>query len=234
MLDLRHRLSARVECTSPGPVGYSAAKQGASLPDVTPTRGLIGDGVRRRCTLPWCPARAPAPRGRRAHPASALGGGLRRLRQQGQVRRPHHALPGAPRLRRRDLSRSTRAAPRCSAAAPIPTIAAAPSPRGRRHPRGARRTSLVRERCARRRRPASAAASSSRPASPRRATRARARQAELVGHRRAQTGIRLVGPELHGARSCPHHRLALCSSVVLDTDRLARRAHRPREPERRA
>src|SRR5262249_61957091 len=34
-----------------------------------------------------------------------------------------------------------------------------------------------------------------------------------------RTGIRLIGPNCMGL-IVPHHRLALCSSVVLDTDRL--------------
>jgi len=46
----------------------------------------------------------------------------------------------------------------------------------------------------------------------------RARQAALVEIVR-QTGIRLVGPNCMGL-IVPHHRLALCSSVVLDTERL--------------
>jgi acyl-CoA synthetase (NDP forming) len=46
-----------------------------------------------------------------------------------------------------------------------------------------------------------------------------ARQAELVAIARA-SGTRLVGPNCMGL-IVPHHRLALCSSVVLDTDRLA-------------
>ena len=46
-----------------------------------------------------------------------------------------------------------------------------------------------------------------------------ARQAELVRIARA-SGTRLVGPNCMGL-IVPHHRLALCSSVVLDTDRLA-------------
>jgi acyl-CoA synthetase (NDP forming) len=46
----------------------------------------------------------------------------------------------------------------------------------------------------------------------------RARQAALVEIVR-QTGIRLVGPNCMGL-IVPHHRLALCSSVVLDTDHL--------------
>ena len=46
-----------------------------------------------------------------------------------------------------------------------------------------------------------------------------ARQAELVQITR-ETGTRLVGPNCMGL-IVPHHRLALCSSVVLDTDRLA-------------
>src|SRR6185503_5589524 len=46
----------------------------------------------------------------------------------------------------------------------------------------------------------------------------RARQAALVEIVR-QTGIRLGGPNCMGL-IVPHHRLALCSSVVLDTDRL--------------
>ena len=46
-----------------------------------------------------------------------------------------------------------------------------------------------------------------------------ARQAELVRIAR-ETGTRLVGPNCMGL-IVPHHRLALCSSVVLDTDRLA-------------
>ena len=46
-----------------------------------------------------------------------------------------------------------------------------------------------------------------------------ARQAELVRIAR-QSGTRLVGPNCMGL-IVPHHRLALCSSVVLDTDRLA-------------
>jgi len=45
-----------------------------------------------------------------------------------------------------------------------------------------------------------------------------ARQAELVEITR-RTGIRLVGPNCMGL-IVPHHRLALCSSVVLDTERL--------------
>ena len=45
-----------------------------------------------------------------------------------------------------------------------------------------------------------------------------ARQAELVAISR-ETGMRLVGPNCMGL-IVPHHRLALCSSVVLDTDRL--------------
>ena len=45
-----------------------------------------------------------------------------------------------------------------------------------------------------------------------------ARQAELVAIAR-ETGMRLVGPNCMGL-IVPHHRLALCSSVVLDTDRL--------------
>ena len=44
------------------------------------------------------------------------------------------------------------------------------------------------------------------------------RQAELVAIARA-SGTRLVGPNCMGL-IVPHHRLALCSSVVLDTDRL--------------
>ena len=46
-----------------------------------------------------------------------------------------------------------------------------------------------------------------------------ARQAELVRIAR-ESGTRLVGPNCMGL-IVPHHRLALCSSVVLDTDRLA-------------
>jgi acetyl-CoA synthetase (ADP-forming) len=46
-----------------------------------------------------------------------------------------------------------------------------------------------------------------------------ARQAELVQIAR-ESGTRLVGPNCMGL-IVPHHRLALCSSVVLDTDRLA-------------
>jgi acyl-CoA synthetase (NDP forming) len=46
-----------------------------------------------------------------------------------------------------------------------------------------------------------------------------ARQAELVRITR-ESGTRLVGPNCMGL-IVPHHRLALCSSVVLDTDRLA-------------
>jgi acyl-CoA synthetase (NDP forming) len=45
-----------------------------------------------------------------------------------------------------------------------------------------------------------------------------ARQAELVAIAR-ESGTRLVGPNCMGL-IVPHHRLALCSSVVLDTDRL--------------
>jgi acyl-CoA synthetase (NDP forming) len=45
-----------------------------------------------------------------------------------------------------------------------------------------------------------------------------ARQAELVAITR-ETGTRLVGPNCMGL-IVPHHRLALCSSVVLDTDQL--------------
>ena len=45
-----------------------------------------------------------------------------------------------------------------------------------------------------------------------------ARQAALVEVSR-RTGIRLIGPNCMGL-IVPHHRLALCSSVVLDTDRL--------------
>src|SRR5204863_9727360 len=45
-----------------------------------------------------------------------------------------------------------------------------------------------------------------------------ARQAALVEIAR-RTGMRLVGPNCMGL-IVPHHRLALCSSVVLDTDRL--------------
>jgi acyl-CoA synthetase (NDP forming) len=45
------------------------------------------------------------------------------------------------------------------------------------------------------------------------------RQAELVAIAR-ETGTRLIGPNCMGL-IVPHHRLALCSSVVLDTDRLA-------------
>ncbi len=45
-----------------------------------------------------------------------------------------------------------------------------------------------------------------------------ARQAELVAIAR-ESGMRLVGPNCMGL-IVPHHRLALCSSVVLDTDRL--------------
>ena len=45
------------------------------------------------------------------------------------------------------------------------------------------------------------------------------RQAELVRIAR-DSGTRLVGPNCMGL-IVPHHRLALCSSVVLDTDRLA-------------
>ena len=45
-----------------------------------------------------------------------------------------------------------------------------------------------------------------------------ARQAALVEVARA-TGIRLIGPNCMGL-IVPHHRLALCSSVVLDTDQL--------------
>ncbi len=45
-----------------------------------------------------------------------------------------------------------------------------------------------------------------------------ARQAALVEIAR-RTGLRLVGPNCLGI-IVPHHRLALCSSVVLDTDRL--------------
>ena len=72
----------------------------------------------------------------------------------------------------------------------------------RRDPRGARAPRSSR-RCARRRRPASAAASSSRPASPRRATRARRARPSWCGSR-AQTGMRHRRPELHGAhRAAP-------------------------------
>jgi acyl-CoA synthetase (NDP forming) len=46
-----------------------------------------------------------------------------------------------------------------------------------------------------------------------------ARQAELVAITR-DSGTRLVGPNCMGL-IVPHHRLALCSSVVLDTDHLA-------------
>jgi acyl-CoA synthetase (NDP forming) len=46
-----------------------------------------------------------------------------------------------------------------------------------------------------------------------------ARQAELVAIAR-ESGTRLIGPNCMGL-IVPHHRLALCSSVVLDTDRLA-------------
>jgi acetyl-CoA synthetase (ADP-forming) len=46
-----------------------------------------------------------------------------------------------------------------------------------------------------------------------------ARQAELVRITR-ESGTRLVGPNCMGL-IVPHHKLALCSSVVLDTDRLA-------------
>jgi acyl-CoA synthetase (NDP forming) len=46
-----------------------------------------------------------------------------------------------------------------------------------------------------------------------------ARQAELVRIAR-ESGMRLVGPNCMGL-IVPHHRLALCSSVVLDTERLA-------------
>lgn len=46
-----------------------------------------------------------------------------------------------------------------------------------------------------------------------------ARQAELVAIAR-ESGTRLVGPNCMGL-IVPHHHLALCSSVVLDTDRLA-------------
>jgi acyl-CoA synthetase (NDP forming) len=46
-----------------------------------------------------------------------------------------------------------------------------------------------------------------------------ARQAELVAIAR-ESGMRLIGPNCMGL-IVPHHRLALCSSVVLDTDRLA-------------
>jgi acetyl-CoA synthetase (ADP-forming) len=46
-----------------------------------------------------------------------------------------------------------------------------------------------------------------------------ARQAELVRIAR-ESGTRLVGPNCMGL-IVPHHKLALCSSVVLDTDRLA-------------
>jgi acyl-CoA synthetase (NDP forming) len=46
-----------------------------------------------------------------------------------------------------------------------------------------------------------------------------ARQAELVAIAR-ESGTRLVGPNCMGL-IVPHHRLALCSSVVLDTDSLA-------------
>jgi acetyl-CoA synthetase (ADP-forming) len=46
-----------------------------------------------------------------------------------------------------------------------------------------------------------------------------ARQAELVRIAR-ESGTRLIGPNCMGL-IVPHHRLALCSSVVLDTDRLA-------------
>src|SRR5262249_19097602 len=45
-----------------------------------------------------------------------------------------------------------------------------------------------------------------------------ARQAALVEVSRA-TGMRLIGPNCMGL-VVPHHRLALCSSAVLDTDRL--------------
>jgi acyl-CoA synthetase (NDP forming) len=45
-----------------------------------------------------------------------------------------------------------------------------------------------------------------------------ARQAELVEVAQ-RTGMRLIGPNCMGL-IVPHHRLALCSSVVLDTDRL--------------
>ena len=45
-----------------------------------------------------------------------------------------------------------------------------------------------------------------------------ARQAALVEIAR-RTGTRIVGPNCMGL-IVPHHRLALCSSVVLDTDRL--------------
>src|SRR5262249_6309572 len=46
-----------------------------------------------------------------------------------------------------------------------------------------------------------------------------ARQTDLVRIAR-ETGTRLVGPNCMGL-IVPHHQLALCSSVVLDTDRLA-------------
>ncbi len=46
-----------------------------------------------------------------------------------------------------------------------------------------------------------------------------ARQAELVAIAR-ESGTRLVGPNCMGL-IVPHHKLALCSSVVLDTDRLS-------------
>ena len=49
-------------------------------------------------------------------------------------------------------------------------------------------------------------------------TEGMARQAALVEVAR-RTGIRLIGPNCMGL-IVPHHRLALCSSVVLDTDRL--------------
>ena len=49
-------------------------------------------------------------------------------------------------------------------------------------------------------------------------TEGAARQAELVAIAR-ESGTRLVGPNCMGL-IVPHHRLALCSSVVLDTDRL--------------
>ena len=45
-----------------------------------------------------------------------------------------------------------------------------------------------------------------------------ARQAELVEITQ-RTGLRIVGPNCMGL-IVPHHRLALCSSVVLDTERL--------------
>ena len=58
------------------------------------------------------------------------------------------------------------------------------------------------------------------------------RQATIVDLA-ATTGMRILGPNCMGM-IVPHHKMALCSSVTLNTDTLGGRLHRSHQPERRA